>query len=281
MFGKKKKKQEEENQTLLKPESSSSNISKNIFKVYLKEKVGNTYATFATFESQRWFEEDSEIPYLRNNKLGFLEILPEQEKDYLKINEVKLDKQIKETEDILSDIKDLNDPSEIMRKHGNPHNWEYKLMTLKAKKNALKYKDRVYMSFGQNGEKEYTFIRDGSNYIPQAIDNSTFTAFFPPDSKKKTFSFTHRNKQSKLGMGQKLMTAAQAAAWIFGIIFLFATGYFMFQAHTSYTDSEIVKAKVAVVEAEERQLKNIERLYTILEEDLNKPTYVIDGVKPE
>lgn len=281
MFKRKKQENDREEQTILKPESKSNNISKNTFKVYLKEKVGNTVATFAVFEAQRWFEEDSEIPYLRNNKLGFLEVLPERQKDYLSLDEKKINTEIKKVKDKLSDIRDLSDPAEIMKQHGNPKNWEYKLMMLEAQKRALKYDERVYMTFGQQGEKEYTFLREGSNYIPQAMDNETFTAFFPPDSKKKTFSFTHRNKSLKHGMGQKLMTMAQAAAWIFGIIFLFATGYFMFQAHTSYTDSEIVQAKVMVVEAQEQQLKNINRLYTSLEDKINEPKVIIEGVKPE
>lgn len=286
-----KKKQEivnDESITVLKKESDSKNISKNLFRIYLKEKVGNTEATFATFEGRRWFEEDSEIPYIRNDKLGFLEVVPEQEKDYLNLDKDKIEKDIEEIKVILGEIKDLSTPAEIMETYGNPKNYEYKLIMAEAKLRALKYDTRSYMTFGQNGEKEYTFIRDGSHYIPRAVDCETYTAFYPPDSKKKTFAFTHRNKQSKHGMGQKIMSAALAAAWIFGIVFLMGTGYLYMQSYKSYTESEVIKARtfcldtgVTVVGNLERQSNAITKIYEEVASKIEKPTIVIDGVQPK
>ena len=167
-------------------------------------------------------------------------------------------------------------------------NIEHRLVLLEAQKRSLKYKGRSYMSFGINGEKEFTFIREGSHYIPQAIDSETYTAFYPPDSKKKSFAFTHRNKQIKHGLGEKLMTLAKAATWIFGLLFLFAGGYFMFQAHTSYTDNEIMQAKLFCVEAAEdlvqnniKQGENLKKIYDEVASKVEKPQVIVEGVAPQ
>ena len=77
LFGNKKKKDDE-----VEFNTDKKAISKNMYTIVLKEKVGKTTAVFAKFQAQRWFEEDSEIAFLKNNKNGFLEVIPEQETDF-------------------------------------------------------------------------------------------------------------------------------------------------------------------------------------------------------
>jgi hypothetical protein len=272
-------------QDLTEMETANKKISKNVYTVYLKEKIGGTVATFAVLNKvKRWFDDETEIPYLRAN--GFLEVFPDVESDYANLDKGRIEKEINDLKSTLKKIKEEKDVSKVMKEYGNPKNLEFNLLKAEAQFRALKYKGRAYMTFGMSGEKEFTFIREGSHYIPQAIDNETFMAFYPSDSKKKTFGFTHRNKKEKYGM-KALMSAAQAGAWIFGLVFLFGTAYLFWQSMDKWDAAEIniVKAECLavgkdVVNLVTKQAQTISEITETLKEQL-KPQSVIEGVAPK
>ena len=249
--------------------ANKKQISRNIFKIYLREPTGGTTAQYASFECKRWFEEDSEIPYLRNDKLGFLEVVPELEQSLVNLDEKNIDTQISKCQKDLKDIGNMTDNEDIMKKYGNPKNIRFRLMKLEAQKRSLKYKNCSFMEFGENGEKEFTFKRVGSHFLPRAYDEDTNTSFYPSDAKKKSFAFTHRNKQLKHGMGKKIMTVALAATWIFGLFFLMGTGYLMFQAWDKYTAAEVIQAREEVLQTSVSMLKNLKTQSDMLNEQAN------------
>jgi len=282
-MGKNKKKEDEFNY------DQKKNISKNLYNVILKEKTGSTTATYSRFTAVRWFEEDSEIAYLKNNKNGFLQVMPEQENfDLTTLDKSKLITEKELIEADLNEIESMTDTAEIIETYGNPKNLQWKLAIVNAKLHALKYKPRVYGEFAENGEKEFVFLRVGSHYIPKSIDVETFTEFYPSDSKKMNFAFTHRNKQQKHGMGTKLMSAALMGAWVFGLVFLGASAYILKQNLSSYSESEVIKARNNVLETSSlildnnaRQSKEITQIYETVAEKLIEPTIVVEGIVPK
>jgi len=278
--GKKNKKQEE---------SKDNEVAKAEYEIVLLEKLGGTVREITRFDAARFRDDEDHVVYLKNDSKKFLEIFPQQINDFKNYTEKEVDKLISKYQEILEKERD-RDTDNI-----NDKDIEYELLKLKAKKRSFQFDDKSsYLSFNKTGKPTFHFLREGSTFFPFKWDTDTKNIFVPSDNRKKSASIALRNKRNKYDTN-KMITAAGIILVVVGLIFAGGGGYFMMkakgaydEAFTKYDQSEIAAAQRACLETLNEAAGNIkqsaqdvEKITNTLEEDINKPQTVIQGVIPE
>jgi len=281
IFGKKKQKEASED--------SNKEVNKAEYKIVLVEKLGGTVRTIKSFFASRFNDEDDNVVYLKNDKLKFIEIFPQQITDFKNYTEEEVNKLLKKYTDILQKERDVD--SDAI----NDKDIEYEILKLKAKKRSFKFDENAsYLSFDENSRPTFYFLREGSTFHPLKWDTDTKTIFTPSDNRKKSASLSLRNKQNKYNT-KKLLDGASIILLIVGFIMAAGGGYFMFKANAannaafdSYDKSEIAAAQRACLESINQvagsvalTAEEVEKISTNVEENINKPQTVINGVIPE
>lgn len=278
IFSKKEKKKEEKNE-----------VSKAEYKVIIVEKLGGTVREIKQLDASRFRDDEDHVIYLKNDKEKFLEIFPQQINDFKNYSESEVDALILKNQKILENERKKD--SEAV----NDKDVEFELLKLKAKKRSFKFDGSAsYLSFATNGRPTFIFLREGSTFHPLKWDVETKTIFTPSDNRKKSASLSLRNKQNKYNT-KKMLDGASIILIIVALIMAAGGGYFMFKsqqayntAFDSYDESEIAAAtRACLVSAGElnKQIaetaQNVNDITISVEEDLNKPQTIIDGVLPQ
>lgn len=266
-----------------------SEVNKAEYKVVILEKLGGTVREIKSLDCSRFRDDEDHVVYLKNAKAKFLEIFPQQINDFKNYTEDEVDRLIRKYQDTLE--KERNRDTDNI----NDKDIEYELLKLKAKKRSFKFSENAsYLSFSNNGRPTFYFLREGSTFHPVKWDVDTKTIFTPSDNRKKSASLALRNKQNKYNT-QSLVTGAAIILIIIGLVMASAGGYFMFKAQTEFEDAFAQYEQSEIAQATRVCLENAARVNTEitntassvadiaknLEDDLNKPQTVIQGVIPE
>jgi len=278
LFKKKEKKKEEKNE-----------VNKAEYRVIIVEKLGGTVREIKQLDASRFRDDEDHVIYLKNDKDKFLEIFPQQINDFKNYNEPEIDKLILKNQKIIENERD-RDSEDV-----NDKDIEFELLKLKAKKRSFKFNTNAsYLSFATNGRPTFIFLREGSTFHPIKWDVETKTIFTPSDNRKKSASLALRNKQNKYNT-KKMLDGASIILIIVALIMAGGGGYFMFKskqayddAFASYDQSEIAAATRACLESAgelNKQIaetaENVKDITISVEDDLNKPQTIIEGVLPQ
>jgi len=266
-----------------------SEVSKAEYRVLIVEKLGGTVREIKQLDASRFRDDEDHVIYLKNDKEKFLEIFPQQINDFKNYTEPEIDKLILKNQKIIENERD-RDSEDV-----NDKDIEFELLKLKAKKRSFKFNpDASYLSFATNGRPTFIFLREGSTFHPLKWDVETKTIFTPSDNRKKSASLSLRNKQNKYNT-KKMLDGASIILIIVALIMAAGGGYFMFKsqqgydtAFNSYDESEIAAATRACLESAgqfNQQIaetaQNVKDITVSVEDDLNKPQTIIEGVLPQ
>jgi hypothetical protein len=284
MFGNKKKQEEKKEE--------KTEMGKAEYKIVLLEKLGGTVREIGQpFFAKRFIDEEDKVVYLQNphKSKKFLEIFPQQVNEFRNYTKEQVKELIAKNEKILEREK-IQDSQEI-----NDKDIEYTLLKLKALLRSFKFDDNSsYLSFDGNGRPTFHFLREGSTFFPFKWDTETKTIFTPSDNRKKSASLSLRNKQNKYNT-KKLLDGASILLIIVGFIMCAGAAYMWLKTTNAYGDafdkyeaSEIAAAQRSCLETINgvahsltKSAEGVEKITQSIEEELNKPQTVINGVIPE
>jgi hypothetical protein len=272
-----------------KDKQDKSEVNKAEYNIVLLEKLGGTVREITKYDAIRWRDEEDHVVYLKNEGKKFLEIFPQDMNDFKNYTEPEVDKLVLKHQTILEKERD-RDTDNI-----NDKDIEYELLKLKAKKRSFLFKENsAYLSFNAEGRPTFYFLREGSTFFPFKWDTDTKNIFVPSDNRKKSASIALRNKENKYNTA-KLINGAGILLIIIGFLFAGGGAYFMYksqgayaQAIKDYEATEIAQSsRICLENAKEvstfltQSAKNIQEITTSLEDEINKPQTVINGVIPE
>lgn len=264
-------------------------VNKAEYNVVIVEKLGGTVREIKDLDAYRFRDDEDHVIYLKNDKEKFMEIFPQQINDFKNYTEEEVDKLINKYQSILEKERDRDS------ENVNDKDIEFELLKLKAKKRSFKFSSNAsYLSFSKNGRPTFYFLREGSTFHPVKWDVDTKTIFTPSDNRKKSASLSLRNKQNKYNT-KKMLDGASIILIIVALIMAAGGGYFVFKskqayddAFNSYDQSEIAAATRACLESAGQlnqeiaeTATNINSIVDSVEENLNRPQTVIDGVLPQ
>ena len=263
-------------------EGDTSKASTPKYKIVLLESLGKQTREVRRFDAQRFIDETDNVVYLRNEKLKFFEIFPEDEPQKIDLTTEEIDRKLEEIQKL------LKSPKVLKEKGLNPKNLEYDQMKFGAQKRALSYgTDASYISFDQFSAPTFYFLRKGSTFYPFKWDTDTSTVYAASDNKKKKSTIALRNKEHKY----KTKKFVETSTLIFLLIVL-VVGLVEIWGATkmfkSYDDSEIAAIKRACVEdvviaseAIEKSAKSVSSITDKIAAQINKPDVVIAGITPK
>ena len=263
-------------------EGDTSKSATPKYKIVLLEGLGKQARIVRKFEAERFIDEDDHVVYLRNVKLKFFEIFPEDERSAIDLTIPEIDKKLQEIQKLLKSKK-LMDEKKL-----NPKNLEYDQMRYSAQKRALSYgSDASYILFDESSAPTFYYLRKGSTFYPTKWDLDTSTVYAASDNKKKKSTIALRNKENKYKTKRFVETATLilllivvviAAVEVWGAAKMFG----------SYDDSEIAKIKRACVEDViaasdklEQSANSIAKITDKIEAQITKPDVVIAGIAPK
>ncbi len=232
IFGKKKKKE-----TLdTKDDTKKEGIKKEMYRVVLKEKLGDTTRTIKTLDAKRFIDVDNHVVLLTNDKLKFMEIFPEEMKDFNDYQKKKIDAKLIELKKVMQD--ELDDDTEL-----NEKDVEFEIMKLEAIKRGFQYEKGSYITFAEDGQPEFTFLREGSSFHPFRWDADTKTIYTPSDNKKKSAILSLRNKETKYGP-KNIVETITIILLICGLILTIGNLWGGYKIYQSYDDSKIANLEL-------------------------------------
>lgn len=263
-------------------EGDTSKAATPKYKIVVLESLGKQTREVRRFNAERFIDETDNVVYLRNEKLKFFEIFPEDEPQKIDLSIDEIDKKLEEIQDYLKSPKKMKD------KGLNPKNLEYDQMKFGAQKRALSYgTDASYISFDQQSSPTFYFLRKGSTFYPFKWDTDTSTVYAASDNKKKKSTIALRNKENKY----KTKKFVETSTLIFLLIVIVVGLVEIWGAaklFKSYDESEIAAIKRACVEdvvvaseKMEQSANAISRITDKIENQINKPDVVIEGIAPK
>lgn len=260
-----------------KDKQVTSKTTKASYKIVIKEKFGSATTTLKTITASRYIDEDDHVVYLRNKEEKFLELKPQDENDFIKLNEKELKTRLDKTRDKLKKEQEVDD-ADI-----NIKNLEFQVMKLEAKLRAVHYgSDSAYETLDQDGTKKYYFLREGSTFHPFKWDTDTKTVYTASDNKKKKAGIARRNKQIKYSKFKNTIEAGTLLMMI--LIFCVGVGeaYIGFKMFSKFDESAIVEAQNFCVQkgAEWTQIvqKNAQATSDILDKLKEQQSLVRPGI---
>ncbi len=230
----------------LKPEDATVDEAKNSEKggagnnylITIKEKLGSNTKTIKRFSAVRYLDSEDYVVYLYNKKLSFLELFPQQEKDFTNFDEKdiksKLSKlKIKLKKELDKDTEDVND-----------HDLTFDIMKLEAKLRHIEYDNdnSSYITFEEDGTPEFIFAREGSTFHPFKWDADTKTIYTPSDNKKKSASMLLRNKEFKYTKFKDIIEGVTIFLLVISGVFAMGGGYMYYKAYNMYDTSNIAES---------------------------------------
>lgn len=264
-------------------ESEKKSDKSGNYKIHIYEAFGKTPKKIKSFTAKRWVDEDDLIPYLRykdpeTDKL-WLEIFPEQVKDFVHESEKQIEDKLKKVRTKLVEERKKKEPTV------NFKDLEYEIMKLDAKLRTFKFsRDSSYVSLNEYSEPEFFYKREGSNYVPFKWDLDTSSIYTPSDNKKKSATIALRNKENKY-------PTTPASHKVLGLIFLailmigaVGFGYLTYKSVDQYSDSEInnaieacVQDYAGMVSNTRKQTEDISEITELLKEEINKEPTIVQG----
>lgn len=209
-------------------------IKKKEYKIILKEKLGDTTRTIKSFNAFRYIDEENKVVLLKNDKLKFVEIFPEEIKDFNKYDVEKVENKLKKLRKTLE--KELEEDTEEI----NDKDIEEQIRTLEAIKRGFKFKKGSYITFSEDGQPEFTFLREGSEFHPFRWDPDTKTIYVPSDNKKKSAILSLRNKETKYKV-KHLVEVSTVVLLIVAVVLTGINLYAGLKIWQSYDDSHIAE----------------------------------------
>ncbi len=204
----------------------------------IKEKFGIGTTTLKTITARREIDEGDHVVYLSNVSEQFLELFPQDENDFQKLDAKEIDKQLKHAKDTWNKEQQKDDPNI------NEHNYLYKIMQLEAKKRALKYnKNSAYMTINEEGVKTFYYLREGSTFYPFKWDVDNSTIYVANDNVKKKAGMARQNKRIKYSKFKNVIEGSVMFMMIINIIMALGLGYISFKIFDKFDESEIIKAQ--------------------------------------
>ncbi len=265
-----------------KDENDKAEVKNASYEIVLKEKLGSTTRNVRKpFMAERWIDEDDHVVYLRNVKLNFFEIFPDDMQDFTSYTEDEVDKRLTVVKKQLKNEREQDNP-EI-----NDRNLEFEILKLQAKRRSFKFsKNSAYLTFGTNGQPQFYFMRQGSTVHPFKWDVDTSTVYTPSDNKKKKAAISLRNKQNKYRKEQ-FVQVSTIILLIVAVALIGINLWGSYKLWSAYDDSEIAAIKRACMDdllvasnQIEQSAANVNAITKLIKQDLNKPQTVISGVQP-
>jgi len=228
LFGKNKNK----NSTVKTDEEKKTDgIKKEVYRVVLKEKLGDTTRTIKTFDAKRFIDIDNHVVLLTNEKLKFMEIFPEEVKDFTDYDKEKIKAKLDKLK--VSMQSELEDDTEL-----NEKDIEYEIIKLEAIKRSFLYSKGSYISFAEDGQPYFTFLREGSSFHAFRWDANTKTIYTPSDNKKKSAILSLRNKETKYGP-KNIVETITIILLLVGLVLTLGNLWGGLKIYQSYDESKI------------------------------------------
>ena len=277
IFNRKKK----EN-TNTKDSKTTAKTSKAEYNVVIKEKFGIGTTTLKTIQVRRELDQDDHVVYLSNVAEQFLELFPQDENDFEKLDEKEINTQLKNARDTWKKEQLKDDPNI------NEHNYLYKIMKLEAKKRALEYnKNSAYMTINEDGVKTFYYLREGSTFYPFKWDVDNNTIYVANDNVKKKAGMARQNKRIKYSKFKNVIEGAVMFMMIINVIMALGLGYVGFKVFDKFDESAIVKAQNYCVlkgaewtAITERNAKASEAIFERLQEATSATNPFLEGIVP-
>lgn len=264
-FLKSKKKPSDKKEDENEFNAASAKTSKAKYKVVIKEKFAKGTTTFKTIECQRYIDPDDYVVYLQNMKgnIMFMELMPQDENDYVKLNEKEVDNKLKIVRLKLKNEEKYDD-EDI-----NIKNLKFEIMRLEAKKRGFKYDpDSPYMTIDEDGTKVFYFLREGSTFHPFKWDTDTKTIYVANDNKKKKAGMARKNKSYKYSKFKNVIEGSVMFMMVLNVILAAGLGYIGLKFFSKLDESKIIEAQNFCIQkgAEWTQIvqKNAEAAESIL-----------------
>lgn len=253
------------------------------YNIIIKEDLGDSLRRVTTFKAERWVDKENFLVYLRNEKRNFLELLPKREKEILDLDKKDLESRVKKIREKLKEVEKGVNPDKI-----NKNNIKFDLMRYEAQLRAIEWGKCAFLEFGENGEKELTFIRDGTNMFPVGYDATRKLYGVPDDIRKKPLYFLMRNKENKYSKHQKLISGATFGVIAIACIMFIISCFMLFKAYDLYSSHEVNEAKLQSLSVANAcsniALNNanaVNDIYKTIKNELNKSQTVITGIQPQ
>ena len=225
MFDKKKKEEEQ-----------TDGIKKKEYRITLKEKLGDTTRTIKSFNAFRFFDEENKVVLLKNDdkKIQFVEIFPEEVKSFTKPEQDKVEAKLLKLRKILE--KELEEDTEEV----NEKDIEEEIRVLEAIKRSFKFSKGSYITFTEDGQPEFTFLREGSEFHPFRWDADTKTIYTPSDNKKKSAILSLRNKEVKY-KSKQLVEVSTIILLIIGVVLVLGNLFIGYKIWNFYDESNMAQ----------------------------------------
>ncbi len=217
---------------------TTSKTSKAEYKIVVKEKFGIGTTTLKTFFAKREIDEDDYVVYLSNVAEKFIELFPQDENDFEKLDIKEINLRLNEAKRVWKKEQIKDDPSI------NEQNYLYKIMLLEAKKRAIKYnKNSPYMTIDEEGVKTFYYLREGSTFYPFKWDVDNSTVYVANENVKKKAGMARRNKAIKYSKFKNVIEGSVMFMMIINVIMALGLGYVSYKMFEKFDESEIVAAQ--------------------------------------
>jgi hypothetical protein len=237
-FNKKDKDLKQDDKLIDDKNKSDKGSIENKYLITVKEKLGSNTRNIKSFYAVRYLDNEDFVQYLYNKKLKFLELFPQQEKDFSDFSKDDVQKKLgKLKEKLKAELEE--DTEEI-----NDDDLNFEIMKLEAKLRHIKYSNdsSSYLTLGEDGVPEFIFIREGSTFHPVKWDINTKTIYTPSDNKKKSASMLLRNKEYKYTRFKDVVEGITIFLLVISGIFAIGGGYMYYKAYNLYDNSNIAEA---------------------------------------
>lgn len=266
-----------------KEDAEKTKASKADFKIIIWEDVGYSVREVKTIFAKRFVDEDKSV-FIYNQSAKFMELYPQDMQDHANFNEKEIDKKLETARNKLKNIR--NKPiEEYEENEDNTKDLEFEIMKLEAKKRSFKFtRSASYVSYDNQGQVTFNFLRKGTNFFPFKWDTDTNTIFTPSEAVKKDAGMLLRNKENKYNL-KKLIEVGTLILLVVAIIAIIANILAAGWLWQKYDDSNLAQAKLESLENTNRcgEIVNsyAEKMEKILEEQSNRPQTVVSGLVPE
>lgn len=238
------------------------------------------------FWASRFRDERTNMTFLysedKKGNVNFMELFPERKEELAKLDPKKLQSQLIKDQGELKKIQ--QNPNSVQV---NRNDVEFNIMKIKAQLSASKWMKCSFLSFGSSGEKEFTFLREGTSFFPIGFDPERNIFGIPSDIAKKSAWTWLRNKEIKHSKKSTFDKVVVTSVLVIAIM-LGASAFMLYKAYAVYGDNPVNQAKADALDAlnkcSEQNLKSAEQLNKIIENMdgvFQRPTTtIIKGIEP-
>lgn len=250
---------------------------KKEFKVVLWEDVGYL-REIKVIQAERDVDEDK-TPFMVNKDENFAELYPQDENDVLKYDKTKLEKELKEKEKILSEIKN-KDIQDYREEEPNIQDLLFDITKLNAKLRGLKFTDKSSYAVMSGGQVTYNFLRKGNTFYPFKWDADTRYIHTASEPVVKKAGILLRNKSNKYDL-KNLINTSTIIVLVIGVLLVFGNLWFGGWLWKKYDQSNLAEIERATAEQGQDFNRILGQVLNNTAECISsKPVYKPDGINP-